>query len=196
MNLDIDEGRVRTPTSAPRAYFAAVAVVVATRATCDRRHVGAVFVRDKTILSTGYNGSLPGQPHCDDAGHIMEDGHCVRVSHAEPYREEADAGGPHTFRPKRVRLGSWAQRVAPFDTDTAVAQTAVNVGVELVTLVGQTPWSVYVERVSGRHYRAMFSVGVQNFTLRDVEDDDEAEAACVFMAAQFCEALARAGLRK
>jgi dCMP deaminase len=35
------------------------------------------------ILATGYNGSLSGLDHCDDVGHLMEDGHCVRTVHAE-----------------------------------------------------------------------------------------------------------------
>ena len=60
-----------------------IAREVATRSTCSRKHVGAVIVRDKTILSTGYNGSIKGLPHCDDAGCEMVDGHCVRTSHAE-----------------------------------------------------------------------------------------------------------------
>ena len=60
-----------------------IAREVATRSTCDRKHVGAVIVRDKMILATGYNGSVRGLPHCDDAGHDMEDGHCVRTVHAE-----------------------------------------------------------------------------------------------------------------
>ena len=64
-------------------YFMNVARVVATRATCDRKHVGAVLVRDRTILSTGYNGSIRGLPHCTEAGHMMEDGHCVATVHAE-----------------------------------------------------------------------------------------------------------------
>ena len=64
-------------------YFMAIAREVATRSTCDRKHVGAVIVRDKMILATGYNGSIRGLPHCDDAGHLMEDGHCVRTVHAE-----------------------------------------------------------------------------------------------------------------
>ena len=64
-------------------YFMAIARVVATRSTCDRKHVGAVIVRDKMILTTGYNGSIRGLDHCDDAGHLMEDGHCVRTIHAE-----------------------------------------------------------------------------------------------------------------
>lgn len=64
-------------------YFMNIAAEVATRSTCDRKHVGAVIVRDKTILSTGYNGSVRGLPHCDDMGHMMEDGHCVATIHAE-----------------------------------------------------------------------------------------------------------------
>lgn len=64
-------------------YFMNIAHQVATRSTCDRKHVGAVIVRDKTILSTGYNGSIRGLPHCDDVGHLMEEGHCVATVHAE-----------------------------------------------------------------------------------------------------------------
>jgi dCMP deaminase len=64
-------------------YFMRIAVEVASRATCDRKHVGAVLVRDKSILATGYNGSIRGLPHCDEEGHMMEDGHCVRTIHAE-----------------------------------------------------------------------------------------------------------------
>lgn len=64
-------------------YFMDIARQVATRATCDRRHVGAVLVRDRTILSTGYNGSIRGLPHCDEVGHMMENGHCVATVHAE-----------------------------------------------------------------------------------------------------------------
>ena len=64
-------------------YFMNIAREVATRSTCDRKHVGAVIVREKTILSTGYNGSIKGLPHCDDVGCEMVDGHCVRTTHAE-----------------------------------------------------------------------------------------------------------------
>ena len=64
-------------------YFMKIASVVATRSTCDRKYVGAVIVRDRTILSTGYNGSIRKLAHCDEAGHLMEAGHCVRTVHAE-----------------------------------------------------------------------------------------------------------------
>ena len=64
-------------------YFMNIAREVETRSTCDRKHVGAVIVRGKTILATGYNGSIRGLAHCDDAGHEMENTHCVRTIHAE-----------------------------------------------------------------------------------------------------------------
>jgi len=64
-------------------YFMSIAQVVATRSTCPRKFVGAVLVRNRTILSTGYNGSIRGMPHCSDVGHMMEDGHCVATIHAE-----------------------------------------------------------------------------------------------------------------
>lgn len=64
-------------------YFFDMARVAATRSTCNRRNVGAVIVRDRRIISTGYNGSVPGESHCVDVGCDVENGHCVRTVHAE-----------------------------------------------------------------------------------------------------------------
>jgi dCMP deaminase len=64
-------------------YFMKIAHQVATRGTCSRKHVGSVIVKDRTILATGYNGSIRGMPHCDEVGHMMENGHCTRTAHAE-----------------------------------------------------------------------------------------------------------------
>ena len=64
-------------------YFMSIAQVVATRSTCPRKYVGSLLVRNRTILSTGYNGSIRGMPHCSDVGHMMEDNHCVATIHAE-----------------------------------------------------------------------------------------------------------------
>jgi dCMP deaminase len=64
-------------------YFMNLAVQAATRSTCPRKHVGAVIVRDKAILSTGYNGSLRGAHHCTEVGCLIENDHCVRTVHAE-----------------------------------------------------------------------------------------------------------------
>ena len=83
----LDKTTSPSKTSPKRAswdeYFMGLALQAATRATCDRKHVGAVIVRDKTILSTGYNGSIRGLPHCDDVGHMMDNGHCIATVHAE-----------------------------------------------------------------------------------------------------------------
>lgn len=66
-------------------YFIGIAKEVSTRATCARLHVGCVLVEPETraIIATGYNGSVRGQVHCDDVGHDMDKGHCVRTVHAE-----------------------------------------------------------------------------------------------------------------
>lgn len=64
-------------------YFLDIAQVVSTRSTCKRKQVGAVIVRDKCILATGYNGSVRGAPHCTDDECLMEDGHCINTVHAE-----------------------------------------------------------------------------------------------------------------
>jgi len=53
-------------------YFMNIAELVAQRATCLRRHVGAVLVRDKRIITTGYNGAPAGISHCLDVGCLRE----------------------------------------------------------------------------------------------------------------------------
>ena len=65
-------------------YFMDLAKMVATRGTCDRAYVGCVLVnKDNRIVSTGYNGSISGNPQCDEIGHTMRDGHCIATIHAE-----------------------------------------------------------------------------------------------------------------
>jgi dCMP deaminase len=55
-------------------YFMMLAKLAASRSTCLSRPTGAVVVKDKQVLTTGYNGSLPGQAHC------MDEGECFRRS--------------------------------------------------------------------------------------------------------------------
>jgi dCMP deaminase len=73
-------------------YFLQMAKIVGTRGTCDRGSNGAVIVKNKRILTTGYVGSPMGLPHCGEAGHMMHDvinadgkitKHCIRTVHAE-----------------------------------------------------------------------------------------------------------------
>lgn len=53
-------------------YFMAITDQVAERATCTRRHIGAILVKDKRILATGYNGTPAGLAHCDEVGCLRE----------------------------------------------------------------------------------------------------------------------------
>lgn len=70
-------------------YFMKIAETVATRSTCDRKNVGAVITLNNTIVTTGYNGSPRGMPHCNDpaVGHELVDMggrmSCIRTAHGE-----------------------------------------------------------------------------------------------------------------
>lgn len=65
-------------------YMMHLAMVARSRATCERLKVGCVITTpDNYVVSTGYNGSPPEMDHCDDAGHRMLGGSCVRTVHAE-----------------------------------------------------------------------------------------------------------------
>lgn len=76
----------------------AIAKIIASRGTCDRLYAGAVLVKDKRIIATGYNGSPPGLPHCNESGHLLEEGHCVRTVHGEhnALLQAARQGGTNT----------------------------------------------------------------------------------------------------
>ncbi len=63
--------------------FMGTAILHSALASCDRLRAGCVIVKDKVIRGVGYNNPLPGMPHCDEVGHKMEEGHCVRTRHAE-----------------------------------------------------------------------------------------------------------------
>lgn len=60
-------------------YFSELARLVAQRSPCHRLHVGCVLIKDKHIISTGYNGFLPGADHTS----IVIDGHEQATVHAE-----------------------------------------------------------------------------------------------------------------
>jgi len=135
-------------------YFMNIAREVATRSTCSRKHVGAVIVRDKTILSTGYNGSIRGLPHCDDADHMMEDGHCVRTIHAESNAIVQAAKNGSAIDAAAIYVTAspcWAcfkliansgiRRIVygEFYRDPRIFDTAVTLGIELVEVPKTSP---------------------------------------------------------
>ena len=61
-------GKNKDPRPSWDEYFMDMAVLTAKRSTCLRRQVGAVIVKDKHIIATGYNGAPRGVPHCDEKG--------------------------------------------------------------------------------------------------------------------------------
>jgi len=132
-------------------YFMNIARQAATRSTCDRKNVGAVIVRDRTILSTGYNGSIRGMPHCDEVGHLMEDGHCVATIHAETnailqaakngvninHAEIYTTASP-CWNCFKMMVNAGIQRIyyGEFYRDKRSLEVAGSLGIELVALLG------------------------------------------------------------
>jgi len=64
-------------------YFLKLSDLVSTRSTCPRLHVGAILVRDRMVISTGYNGAPRKTDQCDEVGCRIENDHCTRTVHAE-----------------------------------------------------------------------------------------------------------------
>lgn len=93
-NLDISMNKSAKKHKRPDwdEYFLKIREAVSLRATCDRGKTGVVITKNNAIIATGYVGSPPGLPHCDEVGHLMrkvtyEDNttheHCLRTIHAE-----------------------------------------------------------------------------------------------------------------
>ncbi len=110
-------------------YFLKMAELAATRATCDRKHVGAVIVKDKRVVSTGYNGSPKKLPHCDEVGHLLKmiDNResCIRTLHAESNALD-DAG----------RRADGATLYCTIIPCYECAKRAINAGIERVVVGG------------------------------------------------------------
>jgi dCMP deaminase len=60
-------------------YFMSTAILLSSRSSCNRQKVGCIIVKDKRIISSGYNGHLPGEPHIS----IIENNHEQATIHAE-----------------------------------------------------------------------------------------------------------------
>ncbi len=120
------------------AYFMQIAHLVKTRATCPRRQVGAVLVRDRRILATGYNGAPAGLPHCPPGGHELDwpdgclrAGHCIRALHAE-----------QNALLQAARIGIACEGAGIYVTCqpcSACAKMIINAGIKRVTYEGDYP---------------------------------------------------------
>lgn len=121
------------------SYFLLIAAVVASRSTCLRRRVGAVLVRDRQILSTGYNGAPKNIVHCDEAGCLRaelnippgERHEICRGSHAEINAiAQAAAAGTAT-------RGSWLY--CTHEPCVYCAKALINAGCERVIFINPYP---------------------------------------------------------
>jgi dCMP deaminase len=112
-------------------YFMRITFQVAKRSTCPRAAVGAVIVREKRILTTGYNGSPTGHPHCTDAGCLMVNDHCVRTLHAE--QNAIIQGALHGVDVSRSTIYVTHQPCL------VCAKMIINAGIERVVYAGEYP---------------------------------------------------------
>jgi dCMP deaminase len=124
-------------------YFLNLLEPLAGRATCDRGRCSSIIVsKGNTILATGYVGSPPGQPHCDDVGHLMktvtdeqgnQSNHCMRTLHAEENailqcaRDGIKIEGT-TIYTKMVPCHNCAMRIVRVGIKRVVAQKGYHAG--------------------------------------------------------------------
>ncbi len=120
-------------------YFMEIAGVVARRATCMRRRVGAILVKDRRILTTGYNGAPSGLRHCREAG-------CLRERLGVPSGERAElCRGLHAEQNAIIQAalhGVPIEGSVLYCTNqpcTMCAKMLVNAGVRRIVFTGSYP---------------------------------------------------------
>lgn len=111
-------------------------------------------MRDRTILSTGYNGSIRGLPHCSEVGHMMENDHCVATIHAEAnailqaarngvmiHRSNLYVTASPCWSCFKAAANSGIERICfgEFYRDQRIFEMAQKAGIELVHLPVQHP---------------------------------------------------------
>jgi dCMP deaminase len=120
-------------------YFMSIARLVAGRSTCMRRQVGAILVKDRRILATGYNGAPAGLPHCDETG-------CVRAERGIPSGERHElCRGIHAEQNAIIQSANYGTGISGATIYTThhpcsvCAKMIVNAGVVRVVADGGYP---------------------------------------------------------
>jgi len=120
-------------------YFMEIATVVSTRSTCLRRRVGAVLVKDKHIVATGYNGAPSGLAHCEEIG-------CLREKLGVPSGERHElCRGLHAEQNAIIQaaaLGSSIKGATIYVTTRPCilcAKMLINAGVKRIVFKGEYP---------------------------------------------------------
>jgi dCMP deaminase len=137
------------PVCSPRPswedYFTQIAEVVATRSSCLRRHVGAVLVKNRQILATGYNGVPRGIAHCDERG-------CLRDQLGIPSGERYElCRGLHAEQNAIIQAAYHGAAVNGAEVYTTLqpcvtcAKTLINAGIVAVYFRGVFPDALSME---------------------------------------------------
>jgi dCMP deaminase len=120
-------------------YFMEMAHVVSKRSTCIRRKVGAILVKDKHILSTGYNGAPKGLKHCGEVG-------CLRKKKKVPSGERHElCRGLHAEQNSIIQAAVFGVSIKGstlYCTNTpcvVCVKMIINAGVEEIVFAGDYP---------------------------------------------------------
>lgn len=120
-------------------YFVEIAKLVSTRSTCLRRKVGAILVKDKRILSTGYNGAPTGLKHCDEVG-------CLRQKEKVPSGQRHElCRGLHAEMNTLLQACSYGVNLKGatlYSTNQPCmlcAKMLINAGIEKVVILAEYP---------------------------------------------------------
>lgn len=139
----------RKPSSRPTwdIYFLRIAQLVATRATCLRRTVGAVIVRDKRILATGYNGAPNGVPHCFELP-----GGCLRETmHIPSGQRQELCRGLHAEQNAILQASAFgvslkgSEIYVTHQPCVTCAKMLINAGIARVVFIGSYPDELALE---------------------------------------------------
>lgn len=128
-------------------YFLRIAQLVATRATCLRRSVGAVIVRDKRILATGYNGAPNGVPHCFELP-----GGCLREAmHIPSGQRQELCRGLHAEQNAILQASAFgvslkgSEIYVTHQPCVTCAKMLINAGITRVVFIGSYPDELALE---------------------------------------------------
>ncbi len=139
----------KAPASRPSwdTYFLRIAQLVATRATCLRRTVGAVIVRDKRILATGYNGAPNGVPHCFELP-----GGCLREAmHIPSGQRQELCRGLHAEQNAILQASAFgvslkgSEIYVTHQPCVTCAKMLINAGITRVVFIGSYPDELALE---------------------------------------------------
>ena len=145
-------------------YFMEMAHVVSKRSTCMRRKVGAILVKDKHILSTGYNGAPKGLKHCSEVG-------CIREKMNVPPGERHElCRGLHAEQNAIIQaavFGISIRNYILYVTNTpciVCAKMLINAGVTEIIYAGNYPDSLSIEMLRES------KIKLQNYRIKEKQN--------------------------